>query len=64
MKLNEYNVGMVEKMNPLVKRKYELDFVINEKLENLKSEDKILFILDGYDEYGGKEKFSKKIFQL
>jgi hypothetical protein len=64
LKLNEYNISMVEKMNPLIKKKYQLDCVIQEKLNNLKQEEHMLFILDGYDEYGGKEKFSQKIFQL
>jgi hypothetical protein len=64
LKLNEYNVSMVDKMNPLVKKKFELKTVITEKLEALKKEETILFILDGYDEYGGKESFSEKIFQL
>jgi hypothetical protein len=58
LKLNEYNVSMVEKMNPLIKKKYELASVITEKLIHLKKEEHMLFILDGYDEYGGKESFS------
>jgi hypothetical protein len=49
---------MVEKMNPLIKKKYELASVITEKLIHLKKEEHMLFILDGYDEYGGKESFS------
>jgi hypothetical protein len=64
LKLNEYNVSMVEKMHPMVREKHKLTNVISEKLKGLKSDESILFILDGYDEYGGKESFSEKIFKL
>jgi hypothetical protein len=58
LKLNEYNVSMVEKMDSLVRHKYELNKVIEERIKKMNQDDHILFILDGYDEYGGKESFS------